>query len=219
MTGSPVSQQKCKRDNDDRIQRVAHSFLFWFMMQQVLHQDLSLPFFFFYYITEQFSVKECLPRDIRSWFFSPKRAYSCSLSSRRLTDVCSAVNDQIWTLLTTGDRHQQTHALAYKQTREVDCERGKTEELNTRDCLQLLQLQPTPSTDTHPHSPTRQMHLPAKIRPDRENTFPEISVTYICEQTPLRSTHTHIHAVYFSRWFLTLRCPSSIASVFSRLQT
>lgn len=49
MTGSPVSQQKCKRDNDDRIQWVAHSFLFWFMMQQVLHQDLSWPFFFLLY--------------------------------------------------------------------------------------------------------------------------------------------------------------------------
>lgn len=43
---------------------------------------------------------------------------------------------------------------------------------------------------THPDGPTRKMHLPAKIRPEWENTFPDISVTYKCERT---HTHTHTH--------------------------
>lgn len=55
---------------------------------------------------------------------------------------------------------------------------------------------PLPHRRTHPHSPTRQMHLPAKIRPERENTFPEISVTYICEQTRSQArTHTNTDVV------------------------
>lgn len=55
---------------------------------------------------------------------------------------------------------------------------------------------PLPHRHTHPHAPTRLMHLPAKIRPECENTFPEISVTYICEQTRSQAcadTHTLKH--------------------------
>lgn len=104
---------------------------------------------------------------------------------------------------------------------------------------------PLPHRHTHPHSPTRQMHLPAKIRPDRENTFPEISVTYICEQTRSEAhTQTDVmsvtigfHCFHFVLDCLfilavypqgangapvshgnpqgSLCCPSSIASVFS----
>ncbi len=56
------------------------------------------------------------------------------------------------------------------------------------------------------------MHLPAKIRTERENTFPEISVTYICEQTRSQA-HTHklmscqsplLFIVFISCWIACL---------------
>lgn len=82
---------------------------------------------------------------------TPKKPVICTPFRCHLNWYTCALllNGEIWTLLTGGDRHRQTHAQAHKQMREVDCERGKKEELNTSDCLQLPQLQPTSSTQTH----------------------------------------------------------------------
>lgn len=82
---------------------------------------------------------------------------------------------------------------------------------------------PLPHRHTHPHSPTRQMHLPAKIRPDRENTFPEISVTYICEQTRSEAhTHTQTHTNWCHvshHWFSLFSFLAGLPVYFSSLSS
>lgn len=112
----------------------------------------------------------------------------------------------MWILLTgSSDRHRQTYALAHKQTSEVNHERRKKMKnsiaVTVYSCHNYSP--PLPHRHTHPHSPTRQMHLPAKIRPERENTFPEISVTYTCEHTR-KQVYTHTHARV--RWCRVSHC-------------
>lgn len=136
--------------------------------------------------------------------------------------VCSVVRGEIWTLLTGGDRHRRTHAQAHKQTREVDCERGKKEELNTSDCLQLPQLQPTPSTQTHTSPQSHQANASAGEDPawSREHFPRDISDVHMWANT-LRSTHTnwcHVSHHWFSLFSFRAGLPVYFSSLSSRSQ-
>lgn len=113
-------------------------------------------------------------------------------------------------LFTTGDRHQQTHALAYKQTREVGWKKKiKKKRKDGRTQYQGLftvatitahpPLPPPPLPPFHRHTSSRSHQAKCicqrRSGPDGENTFPEISVTYICEGT-CSEAHTHAHTLF-----------------------
>ena len=119
--------------------------------------------------------------------------------------ACDVATQEIWTLLTGGDRHGRTHALARNKrgkstAREREEGRTQYQRLFT---VATITARPFPHRRTHPHSPTRQMHLPAKIRPERGRTLSQRYQwrTYVSKHARKHAqTHTHTHTHTHTSW-------------------
>ena len=105
--------------------------------------------------------------------------------------------------VTDIDRHMHWHATnAGSRLRKREEGRTQYQRLFT---VATITAHPFPHRRTHPHSPTRQMHLPAKIRPERGRTLSQRYQwrTYVSKHAR-KHAHTHTHTSWCRvshRWF------------------
>ena len=96
--------------------------------------------------------------------------------------------------VTDIDRHMHWHATnAGSRLRKREEGRTQYQRLFT---VATITAHPFPHRRTHPHSPTRQMHLPTKIRPERGRTLSQRYQwrTYVSKHARKHAhTHTHTH--------------------------